>query len=260
MTELARVLTGWTLRGIQKGELRFFFDPRMHDPGGKHLLAEPVRGGGIEEGEAVIRRLARHPATARFVTTKLVKRFVADEPPAMLVERASRTFSATGGDIREVLRTIFSAPEFYAPDYRAAKFKTPLEFVASAARASSADVRDARPLARAVAEMGMPLYLSSPPTGYGDGADAWVSTNALVSRLSFAVEIASGSIRGVHVSPSRWSAAEDDSLDLTEQLAGTFLSATRVSDQTLATIRQEAGGDPRRVASLLIGSPEFQRR
>jgi len=260
VTELARVLTGWTLRGIQKGELRFFFDARMHDPGGKHLLAEPVRGGGIEEGEAVIRRLARHPATARFVTTKLVRRFVADEPPAMLVERASRTFSATGGDIREVLRTIFSAPEFYAPDYRAAKFKTPLEFVASAARASSADVRDARPLARAVAEMGMPLYLSSPPTGYGDGADAWVSTNALVSRLSFAVQIASGSIRGVRVSPSRWSAAGDDSLDLTEELAGTFLSATRVSDETLATIRQEAGGDPRRVASLLIGSPEFQRR
>ena len=115
VTELARVLTGWTLRGIRQGELRFFFDRRMHDPGDKQLLGEPVRGGGIEEGEAVIRRLARHSSTARFVTAKLVKRFVADEPPAALVERASRTFTETGGDIREVLRTILASPEFYAP-------------------------------------------------------------------------------------------------------------------------------------------------
>ena len=260
VTELARVLTGWTLRGIRQGELRFFFDRRMHDPGDKQLLGEPVRGGGIEEGEAVIRRLARHSSTARFVTAKLVKRFVADEPPAALVERASRTFTETGGDIREVLRTILASPEFYAPDHRTTKFKTPFEFVVSAARATSADVRDARQLARTVAVMGMPLYLSRPPTGFDDGADAWISTNALVSRLKFAVRITSGSIRGVRVEPSLWSGPEDGALDMTEKLAETLLSATHVSDATLATIRQEASDDPRRVASLLIGSPEFQRR
>ncbi len=260
VTELARVLTGWTLRGVRRGEqLQFFFDERMHDRGDKQLLGERVRGGGIDEGEAVIRRLARHPATAHFITGKLVRRFVADEAPAALVERAARTFRDTGGDIREVLRTIFSAPEFYAEDYRAAKFKNPFEFVASAARAASVEVRDARPLARRVAEMGMPLYLSSPPTGYDDVAEAWVSTNGLVSRLNFSVALTSGTIRGVRVDPSRWSGAGDASLDLTQELAGTFLPAARVSEKTLATIRDEANDDARRVASLLIGSPEFQK-
>jgi uncharacterized protein (DUF1800 family) len=197
VTEVARALTGWSIRGLRAGEPEFAFNARVHDRGDKTVLGRRIRGGGIEEGEAIIRMLANHPSTARFIATKLARRFVSDEPPAALVDRAARRFLATGGDIRAVVREIVTSPEFFAPEALQAKVKTPLEFVASAVRASGASVTSARELARRIALMGMPLYQQQPPTGYKDAADAWVSTSGTLARLNFAADLAAGRVAGV---------------------------------------------------------------
>lgn len=185
--------TGWTIGRPRSAEAgQFWFNPRMHDTGDKVVLGQKITGGGIEDGERVLDLLARHPSTARFLATKLARRFVTDEPPAALVDRAAATFRQTDGDLREVVREIVTSPEFFASDTRRAKVKTPFEFVVSALRATEADVQNTLPLARTLQQQGMPLYLCQPPTGYKDTADAWVNSGALISRMNFAVELANG--------------------------------------------------------------------
>jgi uncharacterized protein (DUF1800 family) len=171
IVNVARALTGWTIGRPRSAEAgQFWFNERMHDTGGKVVLGQAIKGGGIEDGERVLDLLARHPSTARFIAAKLARRFVADQPPAALVDRAAATFRATDGDLREVVRVIVTSPEFFAAETRRAKIKTPFEFVVSALRATGADVQDTRPLARTLQQQGMPLYLCQPPTGYkGDG-------------------------------------------------------------------------------------------
>jgi uncharacterized protein (DUF1800 family) len=202
VTEVARALTGWSIAGLRDGEPRFTFNARVHDRGDKRILGRGIEGGGIDEGEQVIRQLASHPRTARFISYKLARRFVADEPPPELVDRAAETFRRTRGDIRAVVTTIVTSPEFLAPATRATKVKTPLEFVASAVRASGAEVTSARELARRIALMGMPLYQQQPPTGYKDTADAWVSTSGLLARMNLAADLASGKVAGVSADPT----------------------------------------------------------
>jgi uncharacterized protein (DUF1800 family) len=201
VTEVARALTGWSIAGLRSGEPRFVFNARVHDRGEKQVLGRRSAGGGKDEGEQIIRMLATHPKTARFISFKLARRFVADEPPPALVDRAAETFLRTGGNIRAVVTTIVTAPEFFSPAARSAKIKTPLEFVVSAARASGAEVTSARELARRIALMGMPLYQQQPPTGYKDTADAWVSTGGLLARMNFASDLASGKLGGVSADP-----------------------------------------------------------
>ena len=205
VTEVARCFTGWTMRNPRQGEPRFFFNERIHDRGDKVVLGHRIvsRGGGKNEGDEVIHLLATHPSTARFISYKLARRFVADEPPKALVDRAAETFRKTDGDLRAVVKTIVTSPEFVSPAARAAKVKTPFEFVVSAVRASGAEVDDARGLAGRVASMGMPLYQQQPPTGYKDTADAWVSTSGLLARLNLALDLAAGKVRGVATDPSR---------------------------------------------------------
>ena len=144
----------------------------------------------MHDGEQVLDILAAHPSTAKFIATKLVQRFVSDTPPPALVDRAAKRFRDTDGDLREVLRTILTSPEFASPDVYAAKVKSPFEFVASALRAAGTDPVDAKPLIRQLQQMGMPLYMCQPPTGYKDTADAWVNTGALVNRINFALKLA----------------------------------------------------------------------
>jgi uncharacterized protein (DUF1800 family) len=201
VTEVARCFTGWTIRDLRRGDPEFVFDERVHDRGDKTVLGQAIKGGGRDEGDRVIALLANHPSTARFVSYKLARRFVADEPPASLVARAAAAFTRTRGEIRAVVETIVTSPEFRAPEARQAKVKTPLEFVVSAVRASGSDVEDGRALARRIADMGMPLYLQQPPTGYKDTADAWVSTSGLLARMNFAVDLAGGRIAGAPVDP-----------------------------------------------------------
>jgi uncharacterized protein (DUF1800 family) len=267
VTEVARCFTGWTVRGLRGRTERvgedpeFVFVPWLHDPGDKVVLGQRIKGGGRDEGEKVLHMLASSPATARFVSTKLARRFVADEPPPALVERAAERFRATDGDIREVVRTIVTSPEFGAAEARAAKVKTPLEFVASALRATNADISDARESARRLAEMGMPLYMQQPPTGYKDVAEAWVSTSGLLARLNFALDLAGNRLPGVRVDARALAPAAADSAALADAYAALFVPAG-LSDATRRTIEQQAGGglDAARIAGLVLGSPEFQRK
>src|SRR5204862_7767792 len=114
------------------------------------------------------------------------------DPRAAVVNRVAARFIETGGDLRAVMTMLLTSPEFLSPDVYRAKVKTPLEFVVSAVRATGADVSDARPLVRALQDLGMPLYQCQPPTGYKDTADAWTNTGALVGRMNFALNLASG--------------------------------------------------------------------
>jgi uncharacterized protein (DUF1800 family) len=243
VTEVARAFTGWTIQNPRQGG-GFMFNPRLHDSGQKVVLGHVIKaGGGESDGEQVLDILAREPATARLIASKLARRFVSDTPPPALVDRAAARFRATDGDLREVTRTILTSPEFLAPESYRAKVKTPFEFVVSAARAVGADVQEALPLVRQLQQLGMPLYQCQPPTGYKDTADAWVNTGALVSRMNFALTLAGNKLRGVSVA----------SLPTADEVLVGDLSET-----TRATIAK--AGDAQQMAALTLGSPEFQRR
>ncbi|HEU4937225.1 MAG TPA: DUF1800 domain-containing protein [Vicinamibacterales bacterium] len=252
--EIARAFTGWTIANPRQGG-GFVFDPRMHDDGEKIVLGHKIKAsGGEHDGKEVLDILASHPSTARFIATKLARRFVADEPPPSLVDRAAQRFRDTKGDLREVVRTILTSREFFAPEAYRAKVKTPFEFVASAARATAADSLNAMPLVQAMRELGMPLYQCQPPTGYADRAEAWVNTGALLNRMNFAVALTEGRVRGARAAqPSRGQSVElarDEIVD--EVLAGDLSSSTR---ETVAKASR-----PSQAVALLLGSPEFQRR
>lgn len=193
--EVARILSGWTIDRPQQGG-DFVFRPTMHDAGEKTALGVKFPAGkGEEEGERLLDVLASHPKTAHHIAFKLAQRFVADEPPAAVVDRAAKVFLDTKGDLREVTRAIITSDAFLSEEYRGAKVKTPFEFVVSATRATGATVVNAQPLALAMRELGMPLYGSQPPTGYSMTADAWVNTGALLNRMNFALQLVSGGAR-----------------------------------------------------------------
>jgi uncharacterized protein (DUF1800 family) len=198
VTEVAKVFTGWTIDKPFEGG-GFEFDPRKHEPGPKFVLGHKIKPKGEDEGREVLHMLATSSQTAHFISLKLAQRFVSDDPPPALVDRMTKTFLKKKGDIREVLSTLFHSPEFWDDSTYRAKVKTPLEFVASAVRATGADVDNAMPLARQIASMGMPLYQAQPPTGYSMKADAWVSSSALLSRMNFALAFTAGKVRGVKV-------------------------------------------------------------
>lgn len=275
VTEVARVLTGWTIDQPRKGG-EFKFEDRMHEPGTKIVLGHKIKEKGEKEGMEVLHILAHHPSTAKFICTKLAQRFVSDDPPPALVNRMAETFLKKDGDIREVLRTMFRSPEFWAADTYRAKVKTPLEFVVSAARATGADIHDATPLVRALNGMGMMPYGMQPPTGYSMKADAWVNSSALLARMNFALSLSSGKVKGIEFDLNSLLGPQPpaDAQATVATLESTLLAGD-VSRQTHDTIlkqlqdpqvAQRRLDDPARtpnaaaITGLLLGSPEFQRR
>jgi uncharacterized protein (DUF1800 family) len=213
VTQVARVLTGWTVNQPQRGG-GFEFNENRHEPGAKKVMGTKIKDGGEREGEELLHFLATRPATAQFLSRELAIRFVSDEPPQPLVDRMAKTYLSSGCDIPSVLRTLFHSPEFWAQsDYRA-KVKTPLEYVVSAIRASNADVENFQPIENALRQMGMPIYGCIPPTGYKWVASEWVSTGALVDRMNFALNLAANRLPGVRVS---WS---DQPADANVGIAG----------------------------------------
>jgi uncharacterized protein (DUF1800 family) len=191
---VARAFTGWTI----DRDGRFRFVPALHDDGEKIVLGQKIKaGGGIEDGEKVLDIVASHPATAHHIAYQLAQRLVADEPPAALVDRAAARFRNSKGDLREVVRTIVTSPEFLGVAVRDAKFKTPFTLVVSTMRTTGATVSDARALVQVLQQMGEPLYMCQPPTGYRNTADTWVSAGGLVSRMNFATRVASGNMPGI---------------------------------------------------------------
>jgi uncharacterized protein (DUF1800 family) len=217
--EVARAFTGWAIDAPQRnGE--FLFRPRMHDAGEKIVLGRKLNVGGIRDGEAVIDILAGHPSTARFVSTKLVRRFVADDPPDSLVKNVAGVHQKTGGDIREMMRAILTSKEFHSSSSLLAKTKTPFEYAVSAIRSLDGSAGGSRELAQSIGRMGQPLYQCQPPTGFPDQGEHWLSNGAVLERLNFAVALTAGKIPGIELK-----------LD-----------------------------EPARSAVLRLGSPEFQKR
>jgi uncharacterized protein (DUF1800 family) len=170
----------------------FYFDPHRHDFGAQTFLGRRIAGGGVEQGEGALNILARSPATARHLSYQLAQYFVADDPPAQLVQRMARRYLATDGSIRDVLQTLFFSTEFWDRRYYGVKFKTPYEFVISATRAAGVPVVNVRPLAGAMASLGMPLYGCQTPDGYKQTREAWLSPDAMMTRLSFATALGTG--------------------------------------------------------------------
>ncbi len=298
VTQVARVLTGWTVDRQQFGG-DFVFAPQRHEPGTKTVLGTKIEENGEMEGQELLHMLAMRPATAQFLSRKLAIRFVSDDPPQALVDRMAKAYLASGGDIPTVLKTLFHSPEFWAASDFRAKVKTPLEFVVSAVRASNADVENFQPLMNALRQMGMPLYGCMPPTGYRWDASDWVSTGALVDRMNFALSLAADRLPGITVewapeldmstldsdAPSQQviPTSESEEARLEPMLVpGGVSDATRTaaleqfkaqSAQNAAAAMPVAARRPNRapaadlyeredqlLAGLLMGSPEFQRR
>jgi uncharacterized protein (DUF1800 family) len=245
--EVARCFTGWTLLR-PRGDAEFHFEPRLHDPGEKIVLGRRITAGGMEDGLQVIDLLARHPSTAKFIATKLARRFVADEPPAAIVDRAADAFRRSGGDMRSVLRTIIDSPEFFSAEFYRAKVKKPLEFAASALRLTGADVRVTPQLIRYLGRMGEPLFLAQPPTGYPDSASSWISPDMLLTRMNFAADLVANRLEGARLAPE----ALRDSQALIRLVAPDSLSP--------ATRRVLADVDEKEAPAILLAAPEFQRR
>ena len=290
VTELARILTGWTMVPQQKrrrivdgiddaaagrGDSIFGFDPERHDNGAKTWLGHDVAPGGQAEGEFALDVLARHPATARHIAFKLARRFVADAPPPLLVDRLARRFLDTDGDLRAVMQSLVDAPEFRDP--RPAKFKTPYQYVLSAVRASGIVATNVKPLMAVLAQVGQPLYGCQTPDGWRDTEADWLNPNAITQRVNFATALASGRLPLQRVddpaappAPSGMKAMErqtDRAMTKDQPVEGstppvdaTALLATlgpAISDKTRAAV---ADSQPALQAALVLGSPDFMRR
>ena len=227
---LARIFTGWGLNPPNSGrfpEYAALFKGPLHDGRAESFLGQTIPAGGREQGERALDMLAESPATAHHIAFELAQYFVADAPPVALVERLARRFRETHGEIAEVLASLFAAPEFWAS--AGDKYKTPYQYVISAVRAAGLPVADARPLERALAGLGMPLYRCPTPDGYPNTQSAWLSPGASLRRIAFATALAKGRLpladgEARPSGPAPGAAAPLDGARL-ERLLGPVLSA-----------------------------------
>lgn len=274
--EVARALSGWGVE-TRDGRSRFRFNENFHDNGKKTILHRKFRAGrGIEEGEEVLEMLSGHIATAEHISRKMAVRFVSDHPSEELVRKLRRRFISTRGDSTALLREIVNSREFW--DSRGLKVKTPFEYCASALRLTEAEVKNPWGVLREVEAMGQPLYAYSPPTGFPDRADFWVSPGNLARRMNFGLLLMTGQFNGVKVEAPQYGKPPRDALDaLTQQSQGLLakedlkklvpiVKTTDLEEKA----REKAQGkkkarrlelyDTRRVMGIVIGSPQFQSR
>jgi len=275
VTEVARCFTGWTIEKPREHP-EFKFDERIHDPDAKVVLGKKIHSGGMKDGEQVIELLVRHPSTAKFISTKLARRFVSDAPPQALIDRMAKTFHESDGDIRAVMHTMIWSPEFWSRDAYHAKIKTPYELVISAVRSLGTDVETPMPLVQWVGRIGEPLYQCQPPTGYSDKAETWVNAGALLNRLNFSLALAGNKVRGSRsdVAALLGADAASDSKTALNRSVQIFLGG-QATPSTVETLEKQLDNpqvmqakldDPVKqvdlgvVTGLVLGAPEFQRR
>jgi uncharacterized protein (DUF1800 family) len=243
---LARVLTGWSINAPDARvypEYAAVFEGSRHDYSPKVFLGHTLKASGKAEGEEALDILAHSPATARHISFELAQYFVADEPPPALVDRLAARFLQTDGDIREVLKILVASPEFW--DSYGEKYKTPYQFVISAARAAGVAVGNVRPLLSAMDQLGMPLYGCLTPDGYKNTEEAWLSPDATTRRIGFAAALARGEL-GL--------TADKRPVDTAhlEAIFGTTMTAA-----TQGVVNR---APPALRAALILGSPDFMRR
>ena len=255
IVQAARCFTGWTISQPNRGG-EFMYNDRVHDKGEKTVLGVKIpAGGGKDDAEKVLDILARHPSTARFISTKLAKKFVADDPPPALVDRMVKTFHDTDGDIRAVMSTMLESKEFFSEGAFRAKVKTPLELIVSAVRATDAQVDFAIPLATQIAQLGQPLYRKIEPTGYSSANSEWVNSAALLARMNFALALADNRVPGSKVDIDPF---ENDPAAIARRVL--FHDPTRQTLDSIQKALAQRAPTPGVTAGLVLGSPDFQRR
>ena len=258
VTEVARCFTGWTIRQPQQGG-GFFFNPRMHDRGEKHVLGVTIpAGGGIDDGLKVIDILAKSPATAHFIAKSLAIRFVSDTPHDALIDKMAATFTSTDGDLREVMRTMLNADEFWAAANFRAKLKSPLEMVVSAVRAVNGDVDTAVQMVQLMNTLGEPLYRKQEPTGYTNRGGDWLNSASLLARMNFANTLAQDKVAGVKVDLTQFS-GDTTQIEHNILLADASPASQAAIQAGISEGTQKQPAGPM-VAGLTLGSPDFQRR
>ena len=273
VVEVARCLTGWTVTSSQllrkRGRARgdgvqsamdgaFHFSAAAHDGGAKTVLGHTIDRGGVEDGLAVIDLLAAHESTARFVCTKLAARFASDTPSPVLVDEMVATWRATDGDLRAVLQAMFESPTYYSDAARHDKVKTPLELAVSAVRATNGRYLGGGGLARAVMELGMPLYQCQPPTGYEESAAAWLSAGSMLNRIHFVGELLSGHIPGVRIGPLP---ADVDGWAAQILAPGSGSADDQATlQEALSEFSELAGSGSAQSVAVLMASPAFQKQ
>ncbi len=225
VTQAARVLTGWTVypmsdygasNAIRKAIDRigedglaehgfvhdgdFLFAANRHDKGSKVILGKTFpAGGGYKEGVQLLKMLTHHPSAVKFISKKIAVRFVSDNPPQSLLDKMTKTFADKDGDIRQVLITMVSAPEFWKKEAVRAKTKSPFELAVSAVRSLNADIITPYQLYNWIDKMGQKLYFYQAPTGFPDKGQYWINTGALLNRMNFGLALASQRIPGIKV-------------------------------------------------------------
>ncbi|MBC8086212.1 MAG: DUF1800 domain-containing protein [Phycisphaerae bacterium] len=244
VVQVARALTGWTIaNGPNGGD--FTFRKETHDAGAKVILGQQFPAGqGVEDGEQVLDMLAKHPATAKYIATKLARRFVSDVPPPALVDRAAKVFLNTDGDIRETLRAIITSPEFFSTAAYRAKVKSPFELVVSTMRAMGAQPDSTPRVVQFVSRLGQPMFGHQAPDGYPEVGSAWMNTGSILNRINFGLAAASGRVPGIRMAD--WSATRDLAALPREQ---------QVDGVIRALLGGEASTDTRQV--LLTGTNPF---
>jgi uncharacterized protein (DUF1800 family) len=270
--EVARALTGWSVRGPAQGG-GFVFRAEVHDAGEKTVLGRRLPAGrGVQDGEDVLDIVARHPSTARFIATKLARRFVSDTPPAALVERAAATFARTDGDIRETVRTIVTSPEFFSQAAYRAKVKSPFELVVSAARALGAEADTTPRTAQLVARLGQPIFGHQDPNGWPETGAPWMNAGAILNRINFGLSVAANRLPGARL--GTWPVAQrlrgaprEQQVDgvVAALLGGTVSPDTRAvlvsgENPLLPADQRPTLGAFAQIVGLALGAPEFQRR
>jgi len=267
VTEVARCFTGWSIREPQRGGA-FEFNEKLHDKGEKQVLGVTIpAGGGMDDGLKVLDILAHSPATAHFISRSLAIRFVSDSPPETLVRKMAAAFTRTDGDLREVMRTMIEAREFWDPANFRSKVKSPLEMEISAVRAVNADVDFAQALANQLNPLGEPLYRKLEPTGYSNRSTDWMNSASLLARLNFSMALVQNKIGGVKVDTARFTG---DPSQIERSVLFTAASpaaeaAIEAGLEAQATPAQpldkpQADKTAPMTAGLTLGSPDFQRR
>ena len=244
VTSFAQIITGWSIGG-GNGRLaggtpgQFYFREDLHEPGAKTFLDKTYRQTGVAQGEAVLADLAHHPATARFIATKLVRHFISDEPPAAAVERIARAFLTSGGDLPRVYMALIESHEAWQPEAR--KFKTPQDFLFSSLRALNVSPQQPAEVIRGFQSLGQRQYTPGSPAGWPDTAKNWDGSDALLQRVLWAADFA-----------HKFDPGTDPVAVAASSLGG------YVRPDTLSALRRAASSD--QALALLLMSPEFQRR
>jgi uncharacterized protein (DUF1800 family) len=265
VVDVARAFTGWTIDTPTLGA-KFLFRPEAHDADEKTVLGHALAAGrGIEDGEEVLKILAASPATARFITTKLARHFIADDPPSSVVDRCSRVYLRSDGDIRETMRCIVTGPEFFSRTAYAAKVKTPFELVASTVRAMGGMGDTTQRLPQQAARLGQPMFGRSTPDGWPDRGEEWLNSGAVLNRINFALSVAAGAIPGSR--PADWPLAASlrgAPRDVQARVVARELLGDDVSPETIQALENGTAANHLAglagILGLALGAPEFQHR